>query len=393
MTRAITVLAIETSCDETAVSIVRGTGNPPAGGPDVSFAVLGNALLSQAQKHAEFGGVFPALAKREHAGAITPLIEDALKLAGMLTYGHTDTSAHTAAFESLFVHEPGLSEQLLSLLSRIEKPDIDAIAVTAGPGLEPALWVGINTAKALGIMWDLPVLPQNHMEGHFLTSLVENNRITDVAFPVLGLLISGGHTEFVLMKEWLRYERIGHTVDDAVGEAFDKTARLLGLPYPGGPEISRLAEAARSEGLESTFPLPRPMLRTDNLNFSFSGLKTAVLYTVRKIELITDTHKKMLALEFENAVGDVISAKVKKALEDTGAKALLLGGGVAANTHIRRTLEKLIADEFTDVTLYLPNPKETTDNAIMIAQTALLKLLSGHMPQGGDIRASGNLSF
>lgn len=395
------VLAIETSCDETAVSILEASGTFP----NVSFRVLGNALLSQAKLHAEYGGVFPSLAKREHAGAIVPLIEDALTQANLpspqsnkrydISYRlqRSHISSGSPDLVSLFAHEPGLAEQMSAFLARVAVPDLDAIAVTAGPGLEPALWVGINAAKALSTTWNLPLLPVNHMEGHFLSSLIENEKIENVELPVLGLLISGGHTEFVVMEEWMKYKTIGSTVDDAVGEAFDKTARLLGLPYPGGPQISKLAEEARAEGLEPIFELPRPMAKSGDLRFSFSGLKTAVLYTVQKIETLTDAHKKALTLEFETAVGDVIRTKTEQALINTGAKTFLIGGGVAANTHIRRELTKLIAEEFPGVKLCLPHPRDTGDNAVMIAQTALLSLLSGQQPRGGDIRADGNLSF
>ena len=383
------VLAIETSCDETAVAIVESHGTFP----DVSFNVLGSALYSQAAKHEEFGGVFPMLAKREHAANLVPLLEKALSDANLLRPEFSDMDADKKKFDELFAHEAGLSEQMCMFLSRIAKPEIDAIVVTAGPGLEPTLWVGINVAKGLGMKWDLPVIPGNHMEGHFLSSLVQEDKISNIGLPILGLLISGGHTEFVLMKEWLKYETIGHTLDDAVGEAFDKTARLLGLPYPGGPQISKLAEQARSLYIESSFKLPRPMIQSGDLNFSFSGLKTAVLYTVQKIEQMTDEHKVMLAREFEDSVADVLVAKTRKALTDTSAKTFLIGGGVAANTHIRRSLAALIKDEFPETKIYLPEISITGDNAIMIAQTALMHLQNGEQPQGGDIRANGNLSF
>jgi N6-L-threonylcarbamoyladenine synthase len=195
------------------------------------------------------------------------------------------------------------------------------------------------------------------------------------------------------MKEWLKYEVIGSTLDDAVGEAFDKVARLLGLPYPGGPQISKLAEAARVEGLESAWKLPRPMITNEDLRFSFSGLKTAVLYTVQKIEQMTDEHKKMLALEFENAVTDVLVSKTRKALKETGAKSFLIGGGVAANTHIRRELTKLIESDFPDTKIYLPHISITGDNAVMIAQATLMHVMNGEQSKGGDIRANGNLSL
>ena len=390
MEKNIKILAIETSCDETATAVIEGSGTFP----NVHIKTLSEKVLSQALKHAEFGGVFPALAKREHTLTIVPLLESALVDANLLVRGNTPTSKYKEQFDALLAHEGGLSEQLLSFLSCIEKPEIDAITVTAGPGLEPALWVGINTAKALGILWNLPVIPGNHMEGHLLAPLVESGAsLSIIELPVLALLISGGHTEFVTMKEWLQYETIGHTVDDAVGEAFDKAARLLGLPYPGGPQISRLAEEARSAGVVSPWKLPRPMKDSGDLRFSFSGLKTAVMYTVRDIEVMNEETKKLLALEFENAAADVIVLKTRAALLQTGAKTFLIGGGVAANTHIRRQLKNMIDEEFSDVTLYLPDPKITGDNAVMIGQTAMIHLLSGDMPKGGDIKANGNLSF
>lgn len=390
MEKSLRILAIETSCDETAVAILEGSGVFP----DVHIHTRSEKVLSQAKLHAQYGGVFPALAKREHALAIVPLLETVLTEAGLLTRGNTAMSAHAENFDALFTHEKGLSDQLVSFLSGIEKPDIDAVVVTAGPGLEPALWVGINTAKALGIIWNIPVIPQNHMEGHLLAPILESgSALSQVELPLLALLISGGHTEFVTMNTWLAYETIGTTVDDAVGEAFDKTARLLGLPYPGGPQISKLAEEARAAGLESPWKLPRPMLQSGNLQFSFSGLKTAVMYTVRTIEVMSEDTKKLLALEFENAVADVLVAKTRVALLQTGAKTFLIGGGVAANTHIRRELQKCIEDEFSDVTLHLPDPKITGDNAVMIGQAAMVHLLSGDRGRAGDIRANGNLSF
>lgn len=384
------ILAIETSCDETAVAILEASGQFP----DISFRTLGAALLSQIALHQQYGGVFPAMAKREHAANLVPLLEDALKQANLLETKNGDISPQQQeSFKSLFSHEAGLAEQMSTLLSRITAPDIQAITVTAGPGLEPTLWVGINVAKALGSVWNMPVIPANHMEGHFLSSLVKDEKITGIETPILGLLISGGHTEFVVMKEWLSYEVIGSTVDDAVGEAYDKTARLLGLPYPGGPQISRLAEAARAQNLQSLFTLPRPMIGSGDLRFSFSGLKTAALYTVQKIELMTEEIRMMLAREFEDAVTEVLVSKTQGALKETGAKSFLIGGGVAANTHIRRELTKLIETEFPETKIYLPHVSITGDNAVMIAQASLMHLMNGEMPKGGDIRANGNLSL
>ena len=255
------ILAIETSCDETAIAILDCNGDEKA----AQFAVLGNALLSQIDIHKEYGGVFPALAKREHAKNLVPILESALEEAELL---NEDTQAipdeTRAKIAEILAREPGLFETFFEFVSECEPPDIDAIAVTAGPGLEPALWVGINFAKALALVWNKQLVAVNHMEGHILAALarqeapstkreepnkfkIEKLKIENVEIPLLALLISGGHTELVLMKTWLEYELIGQTRDDAVGEAFDKVARMLSLPYPGGPELSRLAEQARAE--------------------------------------------------------------------------------------------------------------------------------------------------
>ena len=210
---------------------------------------------------------------------------------------------------------------------------------------------------------------------------------------MLALLISGGHTEFVLMKEWLRYEVVGKTLDDAVGEAFDKVARMLGLPYPGGPAISKIADTARSKSQKTNIKLPRPMLNSGTCDFSFSGLKTAALYALRGKNL-TEAEKNGFAAEFEDAIADVMVSKTRKALWDSGAKTFVIGGGVAANRYIREQIEKMILDEFPDVELRLPALDITGDNAIMIAQAALARALSGKNDTADlDLRAVGNLSI
>ncbi|HUY05238.1 MAG TPA: tRNA (adenosine(37)-N6)-threonylcarbamoyltransferase complex transferase subunit TsaD [Candidatus Paceibacterota bacterium] len=393
------VLAIETSCDETAIAIVEAHGDEQS----ASFTVLGNALLSQIDIHREYGGVFPALAKREHAKNLVPLLEAALEEAELL---HEDTQAIPEEtrdkIAAILSREPGLAEAFFDFVSECEPPAIDAIAVTAGPGLEPALWVGINFAKALALLWSKPLVAVNHMEGHIMAALATNDaegvllHIKDVKLPVLALLISGGHTELVLMKEWLEYELIGQTKDDAVGEAFDKVARMLGLPYPGGPEISRLAELVRNSSElgspVSKFELPRPMLNDATCDFSFSGLKTAVLYLLKKNPDMSEREKQHLAHEFENAVTDVLSKKTARALEQTGAQTLVLGGGVSANTHIRRTFAVKMKEEYPNVALRIPSAALTTDNAIMIALAGFYRALRDEVAPA-DLAASGNRSL
>ena len=277
----------------------------------------------------------------------------------------------------------------------IQKPAIDAIAVTEGPGLEPALWVGITAALALRTVWDIPVYPINHMEGHIIAGLITltetTYEISDVPFPAIALLISGGHTELVHVPKLRSYKVIGKTRDDAVGEAFDKVARMLALPYPGGPEISRLAEHARKEGLvvDEDLRLPRPMLHSGDLHFSFSGLKTAVLTRVKKRGELDDRTRRMFALEFENAVTDVLVAKVKQAMYETSANSLIVGGGVSANSHIRFALKNLSEQE--GFSLYIPNRNLSTDNGIMIASTGLLHVAEGK-PTKVKLQAHGSWS-
>lgn len=388
------ILAIETSCDETAVSILSGVGDESG----ATFEVLGNALLSQIDIHREFGGVFPAVAKREHAKNLVPVLAASLEEAELM---HEDRQVLPedvcARITALLEREPELADALFSFLNETEAPDIDVIAVTNGPGLAPALWVGVNLARALAIAWNKPLVGVNHMEGHLLSALVtpKSERefsMEPLAFPVLGLLISGGHTELVCMQDWLSYELVGHTKDDAVGEAYDKVARMLGLPYPGGPEISKLAETARERGNTEIPALPRPMLKDDTLDFSFSGLKTAVLYRI-KDRVLSLTEKEELAHAFEEAVSDVLYGKTVRALEKTGARTLVLGGGVSANTHLRRVFAERLSTEYPDVRLSLPEIRFTTDNAIMIAIAGFYRARRGQYVEPDDLQANGNLSL
>lgn len=360
------ILSIETSCDETAVSIVRAEGDFP----NAQYEVLGNALFSQVDLHREYGGVFPSLAKREHARTLVPMLEQALKEAALPEEGHRVAPETRAVITETLAREPGLADALASFFNAHGRPPIDRIAVTAGPGLEPALWVGINFAKALALAWEVPLIPVDHMEGHVFVSVFDGERLAPLVFPALALLISGGHTELIGMDAWGSYELVGRTRDDAVGEAFDKVARMLDLPYPGGPEISRLAEMARTAGTTPTLTLPRPMLTSGDADFSFSGLKTAVRHALMDREL-TDAYRQEVALDFENAVTAVLLTKTRRALEERDAQSLILGGGVAANTHIRRSFTELFATEYPERTLYLPERSLTTDNALMIA-------LAGH---------------
>lgn len=367
------ILSIETSCDETAVSLIEATGDFP----NAEYEILGNALFSQIDIHREYGGVFPSVAKREHAKTLVPMLEKAL---GNNATKNQDLSINEKVLEEVRIileREVGLFEQLKEFAEIHERPDIDLIAVTAGPGLEPTLWVGVNFAKALALLWDVPAVGVNHMEGHILSSVFNGERLASLQFPALSLLISGGHTELILMSDWQKYEKVGQTLDDAVGEAFDKVARLLGLPYPGGPEISRAADIARATDLPEFHKLPRPMLDRSDLNFSFSGLKTAVRYAIEGKEL-SEEDKQAMARDFEDAVVEVLLKKTERAVNQYNIKSLILGGGVSANKQIRDTFASFFAREYPDLDLYLPDPKLSTDNSIMIA-------LAGHARAGAAL--------
>ncbi len=364
------ILSIETSCDDTGLTILEAKGKS-------SFKVLADELASQAKMHSEYGGVYPNLAKNEHTKNLPILLEKALKK------------------------------------SKVKK--IDLITVTHGPGLEPCLWTGITFAQELAKKWNAKVVPVNHMEGHILSVFGKNRgsfEIPKIKFPVLSLLVSGGHTELVLSKDYLKHKIIGHTLDDAAGEAFDKVARMLGLPYPGGPEISKLAEKARTlrkRGLgrsdgdvqrkfsvenfraESTqgagFKFPRPMLHSKDFNFSFSGLKTSVLYFLQKNP---DVDKKIIALEFENAVIDTLVYKTKQAVEKNKIKTLIIGGGVAANRHLNKELKKTFKKE---IKILFPTKELARDNAVMIGIAGFLQYKAGKTKNPKIIKARGNLTL
>jgi N6-L-threonylcarbamoyladenine synthase len=352
------ILAIETSCDETAVTLLDING--PLEKPDIK--ILGNTLLSQVALHKQYGGVYPNLAKREHEKNLPPLLEQALREAG----------------------------------ENLKKPNLDYIAVTNGPGLEPALWVGINFAAELGKKWNKPVIPVNHMEGHIYSILYDVLNTECLTLPALALLVSGGHTELVYVRDFGNYEIIGRTRDDAVGESFDKTARMLGLPYPGGPQISRLAEKARKRTAEDRIKLPRPMIRSKNLDFSFSGLKTAVLYRLQAEKEISDIFKEDMARAFEDAAVETLIEKTRRALFglEGKIKTLIVAGGVSANTYLSQELKRL-ASEFPDLTLKMPSKLLTTDNAIMIGIAAFIKINKKPetLRNKNPIIALGNLSL
>lgn len=405
------ILGIETSCDETALALIETRTSNGI----FECRVISSLIHSQAELHSKYGGVFPTLAKREHGKNLIPLlhkllIESANDLITIENNNKKNIDKNKyyeilKSFEdSMTLQNPDLWETIKDADFLKEIPNIDKIAVTEGPGLEPALWVGINFAQIIGALWSIPIIPINHMEGHIIGSLLNSNvNINDwqtlkpLQFPAIALLISGGHTELVKIEndiksnQAFKYSIIGQTKDDAVGEAFDKTARLLGLPYPGGPHISKLALQAKEQNIISTIKLPRPMLNSGNLDFSFSGLKTAVLYAVRENTMIDgtidDAFKRGLAREFEEAVTETLVAKLRSAIEITGAQTIIIGGGVSANMILRAEFTKL-AEEY-GIPIYLPTQHISGDNALMIALSGALNTNTHAIP----LKANGTMKL
>ena len=381
------ILSIETSCDETAISIVEADGGFTA----PKFKILAHCVSSQVKLHAEWGGVVPNLAKREHARNIIPLAQEALAQANLLQkLDQTESKISLEKREKLaqiLAREPEVLQHILDFTAQYRAPKFDVIAFTRGPGLEPALWVGVNTARVLSCVWEAPSVPVDHMEGHFLSPLA-NSANYNTLFPALALLISGGHTELVLSKNWLEYQKLGQTRDDAVGEAFDKVARILGLPYPGGPEIGKLAEQANEK---IDFKLPRPMISSGDLDFSFSGLKTAVLYLVQKNP---DIPKPAIAREFQQAVIDVLLSKTIKAIQEHSPKSVIIAGGVANNQELIKQFSAKISQDFPTIQLLVPETKLTTDKATMLAIAGYFHALKNEfVKEGEEITADGNLQL
>ena len=388
------ILSIETSADETAVSVVQVDGDFPT----ATYTILGNALFSQVDSHKEYGGIYPTLAKREHAKTLPLMLTNALKEAGLLKAKKTPhlEPDHLSVINETLHREPGLGKAMTTWLKANEPPEIDLIGVTSGPGLEPALWVGINLAKILALVWEKPIRPVNHMEGHLLASVFDGKKLAPLEFPALGLLISGGHTELDLMTDWHTYTCIGKTRDDAVGEAFDKVARMLGLGYPGGPALDDLViknkQSIENNDARSGLKLPRPMLSSNDLDFSFSGLKTAVRYLINDRDL-TKAETIIIANEFVDAVSEVLIKKCHSAIDRYGIKSLIIGGGVSASRNIKTVFLNYFKTNKPNLKIYIPDTELATDNAIMIALTAGAKSQTEPPVAVQDIVANGNLAL
>lgn len=388
------ILGIETSCDETAIAVIEVRGSKVR--PQIE--ILSNAVLSQVLRHQKFGGVVPFLAKREHEKNLVAILMMALKEAKLLKQKTKMVSFFdVGAVNAIFEHEPELLKRFLKAVGKIVPPEIDAIAVTAGPGLEPALWAGVNFARALSYIWKKPLIPVNHLEGHVYTVLLGEKPLMKRRFhalsmklPALVLIVSGGHTELVFIRKFGKYEMVGETRDDAAGEAFDKVAKMLKLGYPGGPIISKLGESVK-QLQKINVKLPRPMLNSNDFDFSFSGLKTAVLYLLKDLEKKYSLAelRAPVSCEFQNAVVEVLISKTIRAAKKYGAKSVIIGGGVAANKLLRARLAKTIKQEAPRTALYLPSTQFTGDNALMIALAAYFRQKGQASWQ--NIRAQANL--
>jgi N6-L-threonylcarbamoyladenine synthase len=336
MTESFTILGIETSCDETAAAVLTHEEGKP-------LTVLSSVVSSQVDLHARYGGVVPEIASRAHVELLTPVIAQAMIEAG------------------------------------VDDDNVDAVAATVGPGLVGSLLVGVSTAKTLALVWDVPFIGVNHLEAHMYASMLEE---PELELPAVVLLVSGGHTMLVAMEGHGQYRVLGSTIDDAAGEAFDKVARYLGLGYPGGPAIDRLA----MEGDASAVRFPRALLE-QGFDFSFSGLKTAVINHVRKHP---DVSTADVCASFQEAVVDVLVAKARRAAAETGARAMCLGGGVAANSVLReRFLDACVEDGFHG---FLPSRAMCTDNAAMVAAAGFWRLRHDG-PTALDAGADPNLGL
>lgn len=383
------ILSVETSCDDTGIAILEADNNG-------AFKILSNIIASQIEVHKKYGGVYPMMAKREHQKNLVPAIAEALKEAGLLKQNNRKGNKELKEIKEILSREEELGKKLIPFLNKYQKPDIDLISVTNGPGLEPCLWVGVNFAKALSYFWNIPIVPVNHIESHILVNFLNLDRTMDssmvLRFPAVCLVASGGHTQLILMKKIGKYKILGETRDDAAGECFDKCAKILGLGYPGGPIIAKLSsEAKLPHGrLASSKKLPRPMINTKDYDFSFSGLKTAVLYADRKIKNKNKKYKIEMAAEIQQAIIDVLIKKTIKAARDYRAKTIILGGGVSANSELRKQFKNKLEKESPATEFIVPKPDLSTDNGLMVAIAGYFNRTKKGVPAKKGVPCSGS---
>ncbi|MFA5076727.1 MAG: tRNA (adenosine(37)-N6)-threonylcarbamoyltransferase complex transferase subunit TsaD [Patescibacteria group bacterium] len=346
------ILGIETSCDETAAAILEACPERSRGVKKSSFKVRSSVVLSQINIHCRFGGVVPEVAARKHLENVLPVVDQALREA------------------------------------KTNWPKIDAIAVTRGPGLITSLMVGVQTAKTLSYIYNKPLIPINHLEAHILANQLTNFDLNK-NLPAISLIVSGGHTELILIKKIGRYQIIGQTLDDAAGECFDKVAKILNIGYPGGPIISQLAK----NGHAAKYPLPRPMIDQPNFNFSFSGLKTSVLYFVQKNGRPEKKALNDFCASVEQSIVDVLASKTIAAAKKFKAKSITLGGGVAANPKLREQLGQRIKTVLPNTKYQIPNTEYCTDNAAMIAVAGYYNFKKTSKSSWANVKIDPNLSL
>ncbi len=348
------ILGIETSFDETCAAILRITEQKNR---RLKIAVLANIISSQILKHKKFGGVVPQLAAKLHQKNFIPVLEKAIRVA------------------------------------KVKPQKIDLISVASGPGIIPALLVGVTIAKTLAWGLGKPLIGVNHMEGHVLSVFLDKKYpISNIQYPILALLVSGGHTQMVLMEKWLKYKMLGETRDDAAGEAFDKVGKLFGLDYPAGAKIERLAKKGNPEA----FNFPRPMIKSKNYDFSFSGLKTAVKNTIESLRKERKLSRRTIgdiAASFQQAVIDVLVLKTIQAGQEFCVKSLIIGGGVSANQALCNNLKKFLKEDLPDVVFLVPQKEYTNDNAAMISLAGYFRYKIGESGDWKKVQADANLKL
>ena len=409
------ILGIDTSCDDTCIAIIetgdrqQATGDRQqllVDGRKSKLKILSNIVSSQIKVHQKYGGVYPSLAKREHQRNLVPVLKQASKKSNLLMPNAKcqmpKSKIKVQKLKKILEREPILAENLIEFFKRYSTPKISAIAVTIGPGLEPCLWQGINFAKALSFFWEKPIIPVNHIEAHIAANFIGENpkyQITNykqINFPAICLVASGGHTELILMKNYGKYEILGETRDDAAGECLDKTARILGLSYPGGPAIEKLTKRYPLNAKRYKIKLPRPMIYQKNCDFSFSGLKTAVLYDFKKRQKKTRISKKYIqemCIEIQQVVIDVLIKKTKKAAKEFKAKTILIGGGVASNKEFKKQFKEKIKKDCVAFNIWHPKPKLCADNAAMVAAAGYFGWLKKKQKNWKKIEANANLKI
>lgn len=428
------ILSIETSCDDTSLAIIR-TPAPRGrssfnkierrGKNRVYFDILASVVSSQIKIHKKWGGVYPALATRAHQKNIIPILKEVLKQSGELQNTPFDRlraipkgielvnwKRKNTTIKEILKRESELLKNFLEFIPKIKKPKIDAISVTQGPGLEPCLWTGINLTRALSFFWKIPIIPVNHVKAHIFANFIKekiNLKADSDFFPALALVVSGGHTQLILMNSFNKYKILGETQDDAAGECLDKVARILGLEYPGGPIIEKKAKEFKNENctlrqaqgdaeqkrnVEFKINLPRPMINSKNYDFSFSGLKTAVLYDfkTRSSKIKKDkNYIRQICFETQQAIFEVLIKKTLKAAKDFRVKNILLGGGVASNNELRKQMKKVLQNSLPKIKLLIPEPMYCTDNAVMTGIQGYFNFLEKKSKNWKNLKAKANL--